>query len=91
MTYNDGLNLNNNELGSENVEKEVKETREEGEVLGRDERQKVHFGALIGAFFINPENKKQSVGVLPQYIKEGWGYSDYINCPEIPKRLFESE
>ena len=42
MTYNDGLNLNNNELGSENVEKEVKETREEGEVLGRDERQEIN-------------------------------------------------
>lgn len=38
MTYNSGQELNNNELRIENVEKEVKETRE-GEVLGRDERQ----------------------------------------------------
>lgn len=31
--------MSNNELGNENNEKEVKETREEGGVLGRDERQ----------------------------------------------------
>lgn len=41
MTYNDGLNLNNNELRNEKDEKELKETRE-GEVLSRDERQEIN-------------------------------------------------